>query len=91
METTESLRTGEPSTITALSSTDSYLKTIYILIGIVGTTSNLFVVFVILKTKAMRKLVPNVLIINQSLVDAMAGFFLVMVNIAWDGNRSIDT
>ena len=54
------------------SSDDTYThETItYIVIGIVGALGNGFVIMVMVSSKEVRKKIPNILIIHQSIIDA---------------------
>ena len=67
--------------------TDTVLKAIYILIGTASLVGNTSVVGVIFTSTSMRKQVTSTFIINQSVVDGLAGFFLILVTIYEDDGR----
>ena len=50
----------------------------YIVIGSVGLLDNLLVILVIFNYTTMRKKMTNIFIINQSIIDAVASFFIIM-------------
>ena len=51
----------------------------YIVIGSVGLLDNLLVILVIFNYTTMRKKMTNLFIINQSIIDAVASFFILML------------
>lgn len=55
----------------------SALDGVYLFIGCLGMFGNLFVIIVIVSTASIRKVVTTTFIIHQSLVDALAGLFLI--------------
>ena len=64
----------------------SFKLVAYTLIGAVGITDNIFVIFVVLMSNAMRTKYTNWFLINQSLLDALASMWM-MVD-ALDNGRS---
>ena len=63
----------------------------YLFIGALGLAGNLFVILIIFNSTSMRKVVTTTFIINQSLVDALGGFFLILVVLFDDNSRHYDT
>ena len=55
----------------------SIIEKLYISIGIIGMTGNLFVIIVILNIKSMRKKLTNIYIVNQSVLDFSVSLFMV--------------
>ena len=53
----------------------------YIVIGTVGLLDNLLVIIIIFNYTTMRKKMTNIFIINQSIIDAMASFFIIMLGV----------
>lgn len=69
---------------------DAILKVIYIVIGTIGLLGNAFVVIVICNFRAMLKRVPNLFIVNQSLIDGTASLILLLsFTINVDGKLSL--
>ena len=63
------------------SSTEYTRETItYILIGIIGTLGNSFVIIVMLTSKDVRQKIPNILIIHQSVIDATTSALLILTS-----------
>ncbi len=58
----------------------NYMTITYILIGIVGVIGNLFVVVVLMSSKALRQKIPNILLIHQSVVDGVTSLFLIITS-----------
>ena len=58
--------------------TGTVLSILYIIFGCIGLVGNSFVILVIFTYTAMRKSFTNLLIINQSLVDALSSAVLVL-------------
>ena len=56
----------------------SFKLVAYTFIGAVGITDNIFVIFVILMSKAMRTKYTNWFLINQSLLDALASLWMIV-------------
>ena len=53
---------------------------IYIIIGIVGALGNGFVILVMVSSKEVRKKIPNILIIHQSIIDAFTSVLLILTS-----------
>ena len=53
----------------------------YIVIGSVGLLDNLLVIIIIFNYTTMRKKMTNIFIINQSIIDAVASFFIMMLGV----------
>ena len=53
-------------------------EVLYYLIGSVAMTGNLFVIIVIFQYTKMRSVPTNILVINQSFIDGIAGLFLIL-------------
>lgn len=60
------------------------VKIIYLTIGLFGFFSNIFVVVVIFHHKPMHKQLTNILIMNQSIMDATVAFFLFFTSLFED-------
>ena len=54
-----------------------YMKMVYLLVGVLGMISNILVIVTIICFRELRRRMPNMFILNQSLLDCTAGFFLV--------------
>ena len=54
-----------------------YMKMVYLLVGVLGMISNMLVIVTIISFRELRRRMPNMFILNQSLLDCTAGFFLV--------------
>ena len=52
----------------------------YIIIGIVGALGNGFVIVVMVSSKEVRKKIPNILIIHQSIIDAFTSVLLILTS-----------
>ncbi|KAI0216726.1 Somatostatin receptor type 5, partial [Lamellibrachia satsuma] len=50
---------------------------VYLLVGVLGMISNMLVIVTIIYFRELRRRMPNMFILNQSLLDCTAGFFLV--------------
>ena len=59
---------------------DSIVQKIYLAIGVLGMTDNSFVAMVLLTARDLRGTTTNMFIINQSLIDFSASFFIVVTN-----------
>ncbi|ELU05602.1 hypothetical protein CAPTEDRAFT_74399, partial [Capitella teleta] len=57
---------------------------VYTVIGCVGILGNLFVLLVMLRFKDLRETVTNLFIINQSLIDLAASFFIIATSLLRD-------
>lgn len=57
---------------------EKYMQMIYLAIGVFGMIGNAFVAGVLLKFRSLRKSLTNTFIINQSLIDGTASFFIVL-------------
>ena len=55
-----------------------YMKMVYLSIGILGMIGNLLVIVTIVWFRRLRRRLPNLFILNQSLLDCTAGFFLIV-------------
>ena len=58
-----------------------HMKMVYLAIGSLGMIGNILVIVIILYFKELRRRLPNVFILNQSLIDCTAGFFLVVTTL----------
>ena len=52
----------------------------YIVIGIVGALGNGFVIIVMVSSKEVRRKIPNILIIHQSIIDAFTSVLLILTS-----------
>ena len=52
----------------------------YIVIGIVGALGNGFVIVMMVSSKEVRKKIPNILIIHQSIIDAFTSVLLILTS-----------
>ena len=59
---------------------DAIMQNIYLAIGILGMTDNSFVAMVLMTSREMRGTTTNMFIINQSMIDFSASFFIVVTN-----------
>lgn len=64
-----------------------FLRVIYLIIGIFGFFSNVFVVVVIALYKPMHKQLTNIFIVNQSTMDATVAMFLFFASLYEDDRR----
>ena len=69
-------------TMTDDNSSSGYAKEtiIYILIGVIGALGNSFVIMVMLSSKEVRRKIPNILIIHQSVIDAFTSALLILTS-----------
>ncbi len=60
------------------------MRIVYLVIGSLGMLGNFIVVCVILRPPRLRAILTNVLILNQSLIDFLAAFFIVAGSVIRD-------
>ncbi|KAK2186314.1 hypothetical protein NP493_206g03005 [Ridgeia piscesae] len=58
-----------------------YMKMLYLTVGIIGMIGNLLVIVTIFSFRELRRRLPNMFILNQSMLDCTAGFFLVVTTL----------
>ena len=61
------------------------IRLIYYIIGIVGILDNGIVLVVILSSRQLRRRSANIIIVNQSLIDGLASFFLIGITVPYVG------
>ena len=76
---------GEPQSWTP----DDIMTGIYLVLGSVGLLGNTFVIVVIFTHTAMKKQLTNLLIINQSLIDATSSLVVILNAILADRGRTL--
>lgn len=64
--------------------TEQKMHIAYFAIGTLGILGNLLVIVVLLHYKLLRRKITNMLIINQSLIDLTASFFLIATHVIED-------
>jgi hypothetical protein len=70
--------TTELSAISSRIDTATILKAVTITIGLVGILGNLFALLVFIYHQPLRKRIPNYFLINQSVLDLIVGFVLIL-------------
>ena len=61
------------------------IRLIYYIIGVVGILDNGIVLVVMLSSRQLRRRSANIIIVNQSLIDGLASFFLIGIAVPYVG------